>query len=312
MSAQPKVIYGAGKRRAKKKAGCRSRLTRRSQADIQVIREALYQAALTNRPATVRQVFYQLVSQGVIEKKESEYKGTVCRLLTAMRKSGDIPFRWIADNSRWMRKPDSHDNLQAALEDSIQYYRRNIWRDADAYVEIWLEKEALSGVLYPVTSRWDVPLMITRGYPSLSFVYEAAEAIRDVEKPTYLYYFGDRDPSGVDIPRHVEETIRELAPDADVSFELVAVTPEQIDALKLPTRPTKQTDSRARNFDGESVEVDAIPPKQLRQIVEDCITQHIDHDALERNEITEAAERESGTAYIERMAEILEGGDEEE
>jgi hypothetical protein len=149
--------------------------------------------------------------------------------------------------------------------------------------------------------------MVTRGYPSLSFLYEAAETIRNTEKPTFLYYFGDRDPSGVDIPRHVEESIRDLAPYADMHFELVAVTPEQIEEYELPTRPTKQTDSRARNFDGFSVEVDAIPVKQLREMVEDCITQHIDHDELERNQLTEQAERESGAAYIDRMAEILEG-----
>ena len=296
MSTQPKARY---------RSRAITRRGRRSPAEIEAIKAALYAAAEANRPATVRQIFYQLVSQGVIPKTEAAYKGTVVRLLTQMRKEGEIPFRWIADNSRWMRKPDSHDSLAAALEDSVEYYRRNLWRDADVRCEIWLEKEALSGVLYPVTAQWDVPLMVCRGYPSLSFLYEAAEAIRDSDKETWLYYFGDRDPSGIDIPRHVEESIRELAPYADVHFECVAVTEAQITTWNLPTRPTKKTDSRARHFKGESVEVDAIEPGILRALVENCIEEHMDADALERNRITEEAERESGLAYIERWKEAL-------
>lgn len=281
---------------------------RRSKAEIENIKVALYESALINRPATVRQIFYQLVSQGVIEKKESEYKGTVVRLLTIMRKNGEVPYRWIADNSRWMRKPDSHNNIRAALEDSILYYRRSLWRDADAYVEIWLEKEALSGVLYPVTSEWDVPLMVTRGYPSLSFLFEAADAIKRIDKPAFLYYFGDRDPSGVDIPRHVEESIRKLSPYSEVYFECVAVTPEQIKHWHLQTRPTKKTDARAKNFEGESVEVDAIEPGELRALVEDCITGHLGNDALARNKITEQAERESGAAFLNSWQKSLDSG----
>jgi hypothetical protein len=271
------------------------------------IKEAIYNTARDNRPATVRQIFYQLVGLGVIDKTEKEYKGTVVRLLTAMRKSKELPFRWIADNSRWMRKPDSHDDLRAALENSIEFYRRNLWRDSDDYVEIWLEKEALSGVLYEVTASWDVPLMVTRGYPSLSFLHEAAETIDEIGKPAYLYYFGDWDPSGVDIPRYIEASIEQLAPDVNMTFECVAVNPFQIEQWNLPTRPTKKTDSRAKSFQGDSVEVDAIEPSQLRQIVENCITDHIDSDVLERNRITEEAERASGIEFIESWNSTLNG-----
>lgn len=73
----------------------------------------------------------------------------------------------------------------------------------------------------------------------------------------------------------------------------VAVTQDQIDAYDLPTRPTKETDSRSRNFYGESVEVDALPPSVLREIARDCITQHVDDDAMERTRQVEEAERES-------------------
>ncbi len=130
-------------------------------------------------------------------------------------------------------------------------------------------------------------------YPSLSFLHSAAEAIGSVGKPTYLYYFGDHDPSGVDIPRKVEADLREFAPDAEIHFERVAVTAQQIEKWKLPGRPTKQTDTRSKNFVGDSVEVDAIEPAKLRALVSDCITRHIDQDVLDGTLKIESLERES-------------------
>ena len=275
---------------------CRSRpirRRRRSQDEIAAVRQAIYDTIATDPPMTVRQVFYQLVSRGVIAKNEAEYKNTVVRLLGLMRREHEIPFGWIADSTRWMRKPNTFSSMESLLQSTARTYRRSVWDDQDAYVEIWLEKEALAGVLYKETEIWDVPLMVTRGYPSLSFIHGAAEAIEYEDKPVFLYYFGDHDPSGVDIPRKVEADLREFAPDTEIHFECVAVTPEQIVALDLPTRPTKKTDSRSRNFEGESVEVDAIPPADLRQLVHDCIEQHIDPHALAETKRIEELEKES-------------------
>jgi hypothetical protein len=148
-------------------------------------------------------------------------------------------------------------------------------------------------VVVQETDPWDVPLMVTRGYASLSFLHAAGKVIEACRKPTFLYYFGDYDPSGLDIPRVVEKRLREFAPYADVTFERVAVTPQQIEELSLPTRPTKKKDSRSKNFKGESVEVDAIPPHTLRELVRDCITRHIDQRAYEELKRIEQAERES-------------------
>ncbi|MEN3335677.1 MAG: hypothetical protein V7641_5042 [Blastocatellia bacterium] len=260
---------------------------------IATVRDALYDVLSAEHPMTVRQVFYRLVSAGAIEKTEAEYKSTVCRLLGRMRREGVVPFGWIADSTRWMRKPCTFSTLESALELTAQTYRRAMWDNQPVYVEVWLEKDALAGVLMDETEKWDVPLMVTRGYPSLSYLYSAAEQITAIEKPAYLYYFGDYDPSGVDITRAVESGIREFAPDAEIYFERVAVTPAQIRQYGLLTRPTKKTDSRSKNFEGESVEVDAIPPAMLRQMARECIEQHIDEDALERLHLAEQSERES-------------------
>lgn len=265
------------------------------------IRRAIYEVVDRYRPMTVRQVFYQLVSRGVIDKTEAEYKGTVGRLLVDMRRSGEINYRWIADNTRWMRKPQTFSGLADMLQRSQRTYRRAIWDDQECYVEVWLEKEALAGVLVDVTREWDVPLMVTRGYPSLSFVYAAAESIAATEKPTFLYYFGDRDPSGVDIDRFVEQSIREIAPAADMTFTRVAVTPQQIADLSLPTRPTKRSDSRAKSFKGESVEVDAIEPDTLRDLCRAAIVSHVDYEMLERMRAVEEAERSTLSGIIEKL-----------
>jgi hypothetical protein len=276
---------------------------RRTRAEIETICDWMYNLVAADHPMTVRQLFYRLVSEQVIEKTESEYNGTVGRLLTKMRREGVLPYEWIADNTRWMRKPQTHSSLHAALEESVEFYRRALWNDQNAYVEVWLEKDALAGVLLEETAAYDVPLMVTRGYSSLTFLHSAAEAIAEQNKPAYLYYFGDHDPSGVDIPRNVEQRLRELAPDAEIVFERVAVNPDQIREWNLPTRPTKKSDSRSRNFTGGSVEVDAIPPAQLRQLAKDRIESHIDQRILQRTMRIEKAERETLARIVEQVGE---------
>jgi hypothetical protein len=268
-------------------------IKRRSRSEIGAIKQVIREVLADSHPATVRQTYYQLVARGAIAKTEIEYKSTVVRLLTAMRRSGEIPFGWIADNTRWMRKPRSYSSLTDMLTHSQRFYRRALWDDQDVYVEIWLEKDALSGVLYNVTAEFDVPLMVTRGYPSISYLYEAGETIAETQKPAYLYYFGDYDPSGCDITRAVESGIREFAPEAEIHFERLAVTREQVAAWSLPSRPTKQSDSRSEGFDGDSVEVDSIPPAKLRELVRAAITRHIDPHQMAASRAIEEQERET-------------------
>ena len=274
---------------------------RRTRGQMETIREAIYRVTQAQHPMTVRQVFYQLVSIGAIEKAEAEYKQTVVRLLTLMRRSRELPFGWIADNTRWMRKPRTYSSVEELLQRTAQTYRRALWDNQPAYVEVWLEKDALAGVVYEETDPWDVPLMVTRGYPSLSYLFEAAETIAECGKPAYLYYLGDWDPSGVDITRSVERGVREFAPNAEIELERIAVTPRQVEELGLPTRPTKKTDTRSKNFSGESVEVDAIPPALLRALVRECIEKHVDRRTLARTRRIEAAERETLVAIQQQM-----------
>jgi hypothetical protein len=220
---------------------------RSTKIEIEVRRDTLIEIVDAGRPMTVRQVFYQATVRDLVEKAESGYR-TIQYDLTMMRRAGDLPYDWLADNTRWQRKPNTFDSVEQALLDTAKFYRKSLWADADSYVEIWLEKDALSGVVYPVTDMYDVPLMVARGYASLSFLYSAAEAINDLEVPAYIYHLGDFDPSGVHAGDKIEETLRKMAPDAEIFFEHIAVTPAQIAEWDLPTRPTKKSDFPVEEF----------------------------------------------------------------
>lgn len=274
---------------------------RRTKADMAELRRALAEIVAEGTPMTVRQVYYQAVTRGLIDKTEQQYKA-ICRLLVLMRRDRSIDYDDIADNTRWMRKPSTYGSIQDALSETARLYRRQVWADLDCRVEVWLEKEALAGVLVEVTAKWDVPLMVTRGYPSLSYLHGAGEAIQDDGVETFIYYFGDHDPSGVDIARHVAEGIEEFAGSVPVNFAPVAVTAEQIKTLGLPTRPTKKTDTRAKGWKGGSVEVDAIHPTQLRALAERCIEQHIPAGHLDTLLAAEDSEREILRAFGKEVA----------
>jgi hypothetical protein len=277
---------------------------RRTKAEMADVRDAIFDVLAQANPQTVRQVFYALTVLGVIKKAEGEYQRTVIRLLTEMREAGIIPFDWIADNTRWMRKPVTYAGLDECLKSTSSFYRRNLWASMPVYVEVWCEKDALAGVLLEETQPYDVPLMVAKGYSSVTFLHSAAAAIEAKDKPAYIYHFGDLDPSGVDAARDIEAKLRRYAPDAEIHFSCPAVTREQVEMWNLPSRPTKMTDSRAKKFEGTSVELDAIPVMKLRELCRQCIEQHVDQEQLAILRVAEKSERET----LSRWAKILNGG----
>ncbi len=190
---------------------------RSTKAEVEGRREALLGIVAEMQPMTVRQVFYQATVAGIVEKSEAGYS-KVQTDLALMRRAGELPYDWLADNTRWQRKPRSFGSIEEALNDTAKFYRKALWADADAYVEVWLEKDALAGVIMPVTAMYDVPLMVARGYASLSFLHSAAEYIASLEVPAFIYHLGDFDPSGVNAGEKIEQTLREMAPDADITL----------------------------------------------------------------------------------------------
>ncbi|MGH3785861.1 MAG: hypothetical protein ACRDRG_04770 [Pseudonocardiaceae bacterium] len=322
---------------------------RRSDAELADLDHAIVVAIEADQPVTLRGVYYRVVSAGAVDKTELGYR-LVGRRLLKLRRDGTVPYSAITDGTRWITKPDTHTGLDQMLADAAASYRRALWHDQKVQVEIFTEKDAISGVILPITEQWDVPLGVLRGYCSESFSHSVAEAIKDCGKRTvYVYQLGDHDPSGLDAWRAFRETVagflgetitpqmahrcaeygvnlevgkalgvEETDPDDDfegewaeqvtygflggrgfhnvalrkVTFARLAVTPQQIEELSLPTRPTKTTDARAKKFVGGSVEVDAIPAPLLRELVEQAIVQHIDYESLRLTRVAEDSERE--------------------
>jgi hypothetical protein len=248
---------------------------------------------------TVRQIYYALTVRGIVQKDDPGYRQT-CYQLKRMRENNLIPHGWIADNTRFHIKPDTDSSLEAALERWQKTFRRDLWVHQKVYVEIWVEKDALAGVIQPITDKYDVPLFVTRGYSSITFIYEAAEDIKSVGKPAYIYHFGDFDPSGVDAAHKIEQGLRQHG--ADIHFERVAITQEQIKTLHLPVRATKASDPRSKTWGNRpSVELDALPATILRKLVQDCIERHIDRQILESTWLQERLERQTLKAVRENM-----------
>jgi hypothetical protein len=284
------------------------RRRRSTKAELDEIDTAIYQIALVERPVTVRGLFYRLVSRGLVPKTDKPGKvtgtpsgyGIAQREALKMRRSGDLPYGWITDGSRLCLRPDTWSSAKAALQNTAKMYRQALWLQQGVHVEVWCEKDAIRGVIYPVTDEYDVPLLISRGFSSETFLYETAEAIDNEGNPAIIYQLGDHDRDGVRAWEHIKRKLREfIDPSIDMTFERIAVTPDQITELDLPTRPDK-TES---GF-GPCVEVDAIRSNTLREMVRAAIEDHIDPEAKRITEIAERSERQ----ILHRLAASIRGG----
>jgi hypothetical protein len=274
--------------------------------DIARLQKSLYDIAEEQQPMTVRQLFYQATVRGLVPKSDEGYEQVRIQLRD-MRdaaylpddKTLVMPVEWIVDNSRQHRERQHFTDPKAALDWAAQTYRKDFWHDADERVLIVVEKDALAGTIFDVTEPYDVPVIVPRGYSSISYAARIVEEMEDREdQEVFIYYFADFDPSGQDAQRAFEDRLRMMLP---MRFEFIvesaAITPTQIEKYELSAagRDTKVTDSRTPGFFSEygngqlSYELDALPPNVLRQIVLDCIKNHVGDDLHEERL---AAERE--------------------
>jgi hypothetical protein len=271
--------------------------TRRTRAEIEELDAALIEIVEAFSPVTVRQVFYQAVNRGLVPKSETKGYRVVQRRLVALRASQEIPHGAIVDGTRYVHVYRRYDNLEEFTTYAAGLYRKVCWATSEVNVEVWLEKDALKGVLVPtVVDECGLGLHVTRGFASITYLQEAAEQIEADGRPTYVYVLTDFDPSGVSIAEKVEEELTERAPFSDITVERLAVNREQIERWNLPTRPTKTSDTRARRFrqlhGTDSVELDAIPPDELRHLVKDAIDSHMEPWRLQQFRMVEREERQ--------------------
>jgi hypothetical protein len=287
-----------------------SRIKRRATAaEMEERAEFLIDYAREHGPVTVRGLYYQAEVHRVpgIDKSDSAYD-KVQRQVLKLRREGRISYRAIADATRWMRKPRAHDSVTDALEDTARLYRKRLWNDTSTYVEIWCEKDALAGVIYPVTSEYDVPLMVSRGFCSETFAYEAIAQRGSDTRPYYVYYLGDFDRAGVDAARSLREKLIRFGDEAGiirVVFNTLAVTESTVYALNLPTRPHKRVSEADKKWPYDfACELDAVPPGIMRAAVRAAIEEHIDPEQLAILRTAEASERE----ILTRFAALAERG----
>ena len=258
--------------------------------------------AKAHAPVTVRQLFYAATVANVpgIEKSEGGYNKVQAQCLE-LRRTGRMPYHCIADATRYMRKPRTFNGWDAALKDTARLYRKSLWADSDEEVEIWLEKSALAGVLYPVTSEYDVPLMPTGGYTSETFAYGAVNNLRGTGKALVVYALYDFDRSGQDAANSLREKVERFGAEFDVpvSFHQLGLTHEQVTDLDLPTRPAKRSSAADKRWPYQfAAELDAIPPDTIRDFVREAIERHLPAHELEHLKYVEAQERELLLRFI--------------
>lgn len=256
---------------------------------------------------TLRQLHYQFVSHhpGYVNH-DSAYK-RLGKILDDCRYSGTIDWNAIVDRGRKPVLPYSVQNIQHALQDTIDQYRLNRQHGQENHVEVWTEKDALSDILSRPCRKYHVRLAINKGYTSSSAIYNAYERfINCIYNGQFVIvlYLGDHDPSGLDMIRDIDERMRFMldngmhkASSSDFKLIPIGLNMKQIKQYKLPENPTKLTDSRSpeyiEKFGRVCWEVDALDPDVLSNLVESSILQHINVD--DYNECLKQEERDKKT-----------------
>lgn len=244
---------------------------------IEIARDILAE----QNPMTVRQVYYQLVSRQVIENTRGAYQA-VSNALVDARREGAIPWEWIEDRLRRPRTVNMWDGLTEFAETCLRAYRRDVWATQPRLVEVWLEKDALSGIFQDVLDPYGVTLNVGRGYDGWDSIHNAAERYEDAD--VCVLYHGDFDPSGEDMCRSLKERLASLGCEPEIIK--CALVGEDIEIYNLPPAFAKKTDTRTPGFIAKhgdvSVELDALPVDVLRRRLTEEVSRRMDLDALER------------------------------
>lgn len=268
--------------------------------EMEEFSRALIAIAEREHPASVRQMFYLVLSEGLIAKTEKNY-GLVGRVLTELREQGRIPDAYIVDYTRSVELVSMWTTPTEFLETAARSYRRDPWQDQEDRVVIVCEKEALLGVFEPVTQHWCVPLVTLRGYPSRSYL--ANDVIQHIDGRTWVFTFGDYDPSGVNIPQNAYKTLLELRRGEPFEYIRIAINQGQIAEYGLMTRPTKSSDTRSEAFGSDvSVDLEALTSGQLQELVRNAITSRIDLEVWSESLAKEEEQKRLLKQELQRLA----------
>lgn len=244
-------------------------------------------------PLTVRQIFYQLVVKNLIKNTDSHY-GMLNTAVRNGRIDGYIPWEAIEDRSRqaylnrgWVNQEDF---LETERSNFLEGYRRDLQQGQENYIEVWLEKAALSGIFQRMLNPYCIPLVPTSGFESVTFLNDyrnrVLTSIQNNQRAVMLY-FGDHDPSGKIMLDTMETTLVKEMKAAGIKFDPVALTLAQANQYNVPVdmKAAKKTDTRYKEYKKKygdvAVELDALSPKQLQEVIKKAVEKYIDLSKFE-------------------------------
>lgn len=251
---------------------------------LEKIKEILKEYEEQDIKVTLRQLYYQLVSRDLIPNKQSAY-AKLSGLLTNARYSGVIDWKAIEDRIRVPSIPLTFRDTRELIETAVDWYELDRWEEQEYYIELWTEKDAISSVIKPLTDKYQVTMVVNRGYSSATAMYESSERFNNQKgiKNCILLYLGDHDPSGLNMITDIQQRLNEFG--CNVKVIPIALTMEQVRKYNPPTNPAKETDPRAKwyfeNYGDKSWEVDALKPEVLQELIETSILEYLDVDKFE-------------------------------
>jgi hypothetical protein len=231
---------------------------------------------------TLRQLYYQFVSRALIPNTEKSYK-RLGNIISDARRNGDLDWDAIEDRTRHLRKLSHWNKPQSILESARQSYHLDLWENQGTRVEVWVEKDALVGVIEDVCERNDVPYFACRGYVSDSEMWNAAQRHIAYNQNVIVLHLGDHDPSGIDMTRDIKDRLELFNEGINLEVRRIALTMRQIEELRPPPNPAKITDSRFQGYSdkygNESWELDALEPRYISNLIENEILGIRDDDS---------------------------------
>jgi hypothetical protein len=255
---------------------------------------------------TLRQLYYQLVTRNIIPNVERSYKN-LSSLVSDARLAGLMDWDAIEDRGRQPRQTSQFTDLQDLAEAALRSYRLPRWEGQENYVELWVEKDALSGVLWPLAQEHHVTLAVNKGYSSQSAMYVAASRFReaaDENKNPILFYLGDMDPSGEDMVRDIRDRMVMFGIDM-IDVRKLALTMPQIQQYNPPPNPAKVSDPRAAGYieahGTSSWEVDALPPDVLADLIREAFEDVIDRDLMDEILAREESDKKRLRAAVAKL-----------
>lgn len=251
---------------------------------------------------TLRQIYYQFVSRGWIANKDSEYH-RLGGILSGARLAGLIDWDAISDRTRNLRGRARWSSPEQIIGAITEQYHENWWVGQEFHVEVWVEKDALIGVVARACEALDVPYFSCRGYTSQSEMWTAGQRLMDVaeleDKKPVIIHLGDHDPSGIGMTEDVTRRL-ELFSGGSVEVNRIALNRDQINLYNPPPNPAKMTDPRAKEYIAKygrvSWELDALEPAVIDQLITETVSQYIDWDEFELRKDEEGLSRVTLTA----------------